>query len=105
MKALEKPGILAGSLVGAILTIPLIAVFYSAWKLVGLPFVPFDLFDWMTRVLPGSVLTFGIDVMVKVIRTLNVGPTASTAKTAEQAMAIVGMLIAGVVAGAVFFAV
>jgi hypothetical protein len=31
-----------------------------AWKVAGLPFVPFDVFDWMTRILPGQVLAFGI---------------------------------------------
>src|SRR4051812_2802235 len=70
MKSTTKPGILAGALVGAMLTIALVAVFYAAWKIAGLPFVPFDVFDWMTRVLPGRVLTLGIDVMVTVIRGL-----------------------------------
>jgi hypothetical protein len=42
-----------GALVGALLTAPLIGVMYLADQLGGLPFVPFDLFDWLTRVLPG----------------------------------------------------
>jgi hypothetical protein len=42
------------------LTASLIAVFYLAWKVAGLPFVPFDVFDWMTRILPGQVLAAGI---------------------------------------------
>jgi hypothetical protein len=84
-----------GSFVGAMLTLSLIVVFYLGWKLAGLPFIPFDVFDWTARVLPGRVLALGIDTMVKVIRALNIGPTDVTAKTAEQAMAVVGMFVAG----------
>jgi hypothetical protein len=38
-----RPGLVAGALVAAMLTASLIAVFYLAWKVAGLPFVPFDL--------------------------------------------------------------
>jgi hypothetical protein len=94
-----------GSFVGAMLTLSLIVVFYLGWKLAGLPFIPFDVFDWTARVLPGRVLALGIDTMVKVIRALNIGPTDVTAKTAEQAMAVVGMFVAGVIAAAVLSAI
>ena len=83
----------------------LIAVFYMAWRLAGLPFAPFDVFDWMARKLPGSVIAFGIDAIVYVIRTLHLGPTAETAKIAEKAMGIAGLLITGAVAGAALFAI
>jgi DMSO/TMAO reductase YedYZ molybdopterin-dependent catalytic subunit len=100
-----KAGILTGALVGAMLTAALIAIFYLAWKLVGLPFVAFDVFDWISRKLPGSIITFGIDMMVRVIRALNLGATAEAAKTAEQTMAVAGMFITGVITGAIVFAV
>jgi DMSO/TMAO reductase YedYZ molybdopterin-dependent catalytic subunit len=105
MKVLHKPGILAGAAVGALLTAALIGVFFAAWQLGGLPFVPFDVFDWMARVLPGRVIAFGIGSMVAVIRSLHVGPTSVVAKGVEQAMGIAGLLITGVVGGAVLFAV
>jgi DMSO/TMAO reductase YedYZ molybdopterin-dependent catalytic subunit len=101
----KKPGFLTGALVGALLTAPLLAVFYAGWKLAGLPFVPFHVFDWTARILPGRVITFGIDSMVRVIRGLNIADTASAAKAAEQAMAIVVFLVAGVVAGGLVFAI
>jgi DMSO/TMAO reductase YedYZ molybdopterin-dependent catalytic subunit len=102
---MTKPGALIGALVGALLAPPLIGVFYLGWKLAGLPFVPFDLFDWVARRLPGSVLTFGIETLVKVIRVLNLGSTAPVAKTVEQVMAIVGLLLTGVLGGAILFAI
>jgi DMSO/TMAO reductase YedYZ molybdopterin-dependent catalytic subunit len=98
-----RPGLTTGALVAALLTASLISVFYLAWKVAGLPFVPFDVFDWTTRILPGQVLAFGIGAMVTVIRALNLGPTAAAAKTAEHAMAIAGMFIAGLTAGTILF--
>ncbi len=104
-KTSDRPGILIGALIGAFLTAPLIAVFYLAWTLFGAPFVPFNVFDWTSRALPGAVLTVGIDSMVKLIHLLRLGDTASAAKTAEQTIAIVVFLVAGIVAGVLFFAV
>ena len=93
-----------GALIGLILTVPLTALFYAAYRREGLPFLPFNLFDWATRHLPGKVLAFGIGAMVHTIGWLHLGDTATTAKLAEQMMAVVGFVIAGMVVGAVFFA-
>ncbi|HEV8608518.1 MAG TPA: molybdopterin-dependent oxidoreductase [Thermoanaerobaculia bacterium] len=102
---MRKPGVATGALVGAFLTASLIAGFYLGWKLAGLPFVPFQVFDWTARVLPGGVITFGIDSMVKVIRLLKIADTSSAAKAAEQSMAIALFLVAGALLGAVLFAI
>lgn len=99
-----RQSMLAGAVAGVMLTSSLVAVFYLAWRLAGMPFAPFDVFDWISRTLPGSIVTFGIDTIVSVIRTLNLGATAETAKIAEQTMAIAGFLVAGAIAGAVLFA-
>jgi DMSO/TMAO reductase YedYZ molybdopterin-dependent catalytic subunit len=101
----RKPGFLTGALVGALLTAPLVAVFFVGWRLFELPFAPFNVFDWIARVLPGRVITFGIDSMVKAIRALHIGDTASAAKAAEQTMAIVIFVVAGALTGAVLFAI
>lgn len=95
----------AGLFVAAMVTAALIAILYFGWTVIGLPFAPFDVFDWMTRVLPGSVIAFGIHTMVVVIRGLNLGPTATTAKAAEQAMGIIGFFVTGLVVGIVLFGV
>jgi len=92
-------------MVGALLTAALIAIFYAGWRLADLPFVPFDVFDWTTRVLPGAFIEFVIGAMVAAIRGLHLGPTSVAAKIIEQAMGIGGLFITGVVAGAVFFGV
>jgi DMSO/TMAO reductase YedYZ molybdopterin-dependent catalytic subunit len=93
-----------GALIGLILTVPLMVIFYAAYRRAGLPFLPFQLFDWGTRHLPGPILAFGIGSMVRAIRWFHLGNTATTAKLAEQAMAALGFLISGMLVGAAFFA-
>jgi DMSO/TMAO reductase YedYZ molybdopterin-dependent catalytic subunit len=98
-------GVLIGSAVGALLILALIAVFYAGWRLADLPFVPFDVFDWTTRILPGAVIEFVISAMVAAIRGLHLGPTSVVAKIIEQAIGIANLFITGVVAGGVLFGV
>jgi DMSO/TMAO reductase YedYZ molybdopterin-dependent catalytic subunit len=104
MSSPNRPGPVSGAAVGVMLTASLISVFYLAWRLAGLPFAAFDIFDWMARKLPGSVLTSGIDAIVFITRTLHLGPTAETAKIVEKTMAIAGLLVTGAIAGAALFA-
>jgi DMSO/TMAO reductase YedYZ molybdopterin-dependent catalytic subunit len=98
-------GVLMGATVGALLTAALIAVFYAGWRLADLPFVPFDVFDWTTRVLPGAVIEFVIGTMVTTIHGLHLGPTSVVAKIIEQTMGIANLFVTGVVAGAGLFRV
>ena len=93
-----------GALIGALLTAPLIGVMYLADKLLGLPFVPFDLFDWITRVLPGPMVTVGIDLMIDAMRLVGLS-VASNAKAAEKVAAVAQFFLMGVVIGAVFYLV
>lgn len=99
----SNTGILIGAAVGALLTAAMIAVFYAGWRLADLPFVPFDVFDWTTRVLPGAVIEFVISTMVAAIRGLHMGPTSVVAKIIEQTMGIANLFITGIVAGGVLF--
>jgi DMSO/TMAO reductase YedYZ molybdopterin-dependent catalytic subunit len=91
--------------VAAMVTAALIGILFFAWRVVGLPFVPFDEFDALTRLLPGRFIAFGISTMVTVIRALNLGSTAETAKAAEQAMAILLLFASGVIGGVILFAI
>jgi len=93
-----------GAAAGLLLTSPLVALWYAGSAVSSLPFVPFDIFDALARVLPGSVLTFGIDLLVTVIGALRLGPTAGTAKLAEQTMAVTLVLIVGTASAAIVFA-
>lgn len=92
-----------GAVSGASLAAALAAVSYLGWQLLGLPFAPFDLFDRLTRALPGSLVTLWIDSAVAVLRWMHAGSTAAAAKSAEQVMAIVVLCAGGAAIGAVAF--
>jgi len=87
-----------GLLVGLLLTVPMTALMYLAFKWLNLPFLPYDLFDWVARVLPGPVITFGIDLMIDTMRLLGID-VAATAKTAERVMAVMQFLGGGLAFG------
>jgi len=100
---MKKPGAGIGALVGALVTVPIVVLFLVAGRLFGLPVAPFDLFDWTTRRLPGGLVNFGIDAMVRTIGALGLTGTDTVAKAAEQAMAIGLSLVAGTIAGSLLF--
>ena len=106
MKTTYKPTWWVGALIGSGLTAALIAIFYLAQQLVGTVFVPFDVFDWVSRIEQlGGLIRFGVETMVSIITTLKLGEISSTAKTAENAMAILGMFATGVVVSAILYAI
>ena len=76
-----------GALVGGLLTVPMVAVMYLSDKWLNLSFAPYDIFDWIARILPGPVVTFGIDLMIDSLETLGLN-VAATAKTAENTLAV-----------------
>ena len=84
---MQRLGIATGALVGALLTAPLIALMYLGRELAGLPFVPFDLFDWATRVLPGWLVTFGIDLMIDTMLLMGIS-VPDAAKAAERLISL-----------------
>jgi hypothetical protein len=60
MRTQGKPGLWLGLWSGLFLTLPLVAIFYLGYRLTTLPFPPFSLFDWQTRILPGQILAKGM---------------------------------------------
>ncbi|MBI4545916.1 MAG: molybdopterin-binding oxidoreductase, partial [Gemmatimonadetes bacterium] len=93
-----------GAMGGAGFALPLLAIFYLLRQVAKLSFPPFDLFDWMARRLPGPVVTFGIDLMVSVLRLLPVGETSAAAKNAEQLLALGMFVLVCALAGAFLYA-
>jgi DMSO/TMAO reductase YedYZ molybdopterin-dependent catalytic subunit len=101
---MKKPSLLEGALIGGLFTLPLAALFYLASQTVGLPFVPFDVLDWMARNLPGGVIRVILDLMVGLLTVLSIG-VREAAKTAEQMLSLIGLVATGALAGLVLFAV
>ncbi len=99
----SEPSGASGALAGILVTAPLIAMLYLGTAAFGLPFPPFDVFDWLARILPGDVITLGISALVRVIVGLQLGETSATAKILEQAAALALFLGLGMTGGALFF--
>ena len=93
-----------GLLAGGLLAAPLVGLLYLADKLAGLPFAPFALFDWIARVLPGPVVTFGIDLMIDGLRLAGLS-VAAAAKTGEQTIAVLMFFLIGTAGGVLFFGI
>ena len=98
---MTRKSVLLGLALGALTSIPVLVLSYLGHWLLTLPFVPFNLFDWQARVLPGRVITFGIDTIVNLILALNLGSLSQTAKLAEQILALTQFVLTGAVFGAV----
>ena len=87
-----------GALLGLLLTLPLTAVMALAAAATGVRFPPFDLFEWLTRTLPGGALAWGIASLVAVLGALGLD-LRTTSKLAEQALALASFVVGGVVVG------
>ena len=90
-----------GLATGAVLTAPLLGVF-ALGALSGLPFVPFTVFEWFIRALPGRLVIFGLELTVRVLEGLGFN-IKNTAKTAEQVLAIGSLFVGGLVIALLFF--
>jgi DMSO/TMAO reductase YedYZ molybdopterin-dependent catalytic subunit len=98
---MRHPSLLLGALLGGLTSLPLIALSYLGERVAGLPFVPFDLFDWLARILPGRLITAVIDAMVSIIVFLGLGEISTAAKRLEQAQGILMVIVGGVIVGLV----
>lgn len=102
MTAPTKNRLLSATLLSAVLlTPPLLAVFYAGSALFGLPFPPFVLFEWLVRVLPGSLLTAGIEGLTAALPALGLSVSES-AKAVEQGLAVIVCAIALLIAAVVW---
>lgn len=95
----KRISLITGGLLGAVTGLTVVGLTYLAERFIGLPFVPFDIFDWMARNLPGGLITFVIDTMVMVIAALNLGSTSVVGKLVEQSIAIVQFILSSALLG------
>ena len=96
---MKRSLLLVSTLYGFLTGLVLLALSYIGNAWFELPFLPFDLFDWLTRHLPGSIIEGGIRTMVSVIIAMDLGPTDTTAKLAEQIQALGVVLVTGIIFG------
>ncbi len=97
----RKVSIVSGALIGAITTIPITAILYAGGQTLFTPEPYFELFDRISRVLPGPLITFAIDTMVSVFSKLPGVSTDGAAKAFKQAIAILIFIALGAIFGAI----
>lgn len=99
----KRSALWTGVLLGALSSLTLIGVLALFETLLGTPFVPFDIFDWMARTLPGWLIGSVISLMVAIIRFLQgflpIGDISTSAKLAEQGIAILQLILGGAAFG------
>jgi DMSO/TMAO reductase YedYZ molybdopterin-dependent catalytic subunit len=101
----RKPGVLTGAFVGGLLMIPVIAISFLGQQLAGFPFIPSILFGFGRDYAPGEIVPRIIGLMSSTIISLNVGRVDVVAKQVEYVIELTTLIILGIVAGAIFFAI
>lgn len=98
----EPPNAAYGFLIGLLIGLPLTAVQFLAMVLLDFPFSPFDLFDFLARILPGDLTTLSIETLVNLLTALGLS-LQGTSKAAEMVIAIILFLVLeGVASGAAY---
>jgi len=95
----RKVSLLAGAIFGFVITAAASAVFFLGNIFVTLPQPYLELFDRVARLIPGALITFGIDTMVAIFSRIPGVATDQASKAAEQALAVILFLILGAVFG------
>ncbi|MBK9124117.1 MAG: molybdopterin-dependent oxidoreductase [Chloroflexi bacterium] len=98
---IRPPGILTGILVGILIALPVIAIFFALNALLALPVLPINVMDWLPNNLPNDLLNFGKQTMADVLVALNIGRLDQVAKIAEGIIGtatLFGMIVVAVAA-------
>jgi DMSO/TMAO reductase YedYZ molybdopterin-dependent catalytic subunit len=92
---------LTGLATGALLGAALLGVF-ALGSLAGLTNAAYSLFEWLTRVLPGRVVIFGLETTLRTLEALGLN-IKDTSKVTEEAIALTELFVASAVIGLLFF--
>ena len=97
---MSKNRTLYGAFVGFILSFPIIGILYLSSQAFGAPFAPFAAFEWITRTLPGPLVTGGIDLLNGALFYLGISGV-SAAKSSERLLALGLFSLIGAIEGTV----
>lgn len=88
-----KNRLLIGTTIGFFLGLPWLALMFAGQQILGTPHIPFELFELITRVLPGGIISLGIEWLIELVIFLGLGQTAATGKMVEIAAAYLLALV------------
>ena len=78
-----KSQFLIGFSTALLVTLPWLALMHLGQQILGAPQVPFELFEFLTRILPGNLISLGIEWLIQFVTFFGLGQTASSAKSIE----------------------
>ncbi len=82
-----KTRFLVGLTVGLFIGLPWLALMYAGQQVIGTPHIPFELFEYLTRVLPGGIISLGIEWLIEFVTFFDLGQTSASGKIIEIAAA------------------
>src|SRR3972149_9031341 len=88
-----KYRLITGAALGSLVGLPYLAILSAGQQIARLPLVPVDLFEWLTRLLPGGVVTLGLEGMINLLHALQLGPPSIFGKAAEFGLAYLVTLL------------
>lgn len=78
---------ITGITVGFIISFPWLALMYAGQRLFGWMHIPFEFFEFLSRSLPGGVITASIEALIQFVTFTGLGQTSFTGKLLEIAFA------------------
>ena len=70
--------LLIGVTVGFFICLPWLALMYAGQLILGTPHIPFELFEFLTRVLPEGIISLGVEWLIELITFFGLGQTSTT---------------------------
>jgi DMSO/TMAO reductase YedYZ molybdopterin-dependent catalytic subunit len=94
------PSVWRSALLCALWTLAFVGVAALLRVTAGVPDPAYALFEWISRVLPGAIITVGIETIVGLVRMLGASSTSAAAKAIEQVLAVLVAVGVGAISGA-----
>ncbi len=78
-----KTGTVTGFTVGLFLGLPWLALMYAGQQIADTSHIPFELFEFLTRSLPGGIISLGIEWLIQIVSFIKLSQTAAAGKVIE----------------------
>lgn len=84
-----KPRSIAGMTVGFLISFPWLVLMYAGQRLFGWMHIPFEFFEFLSRILPGGLVTAAIESLITFVNYLGIGQTSAVGKLIEFGIAYI----------------
>ena len=96
----SKGRFFSGITIGFFVSLPWLALMYAGQRLFSWTHIPFELFEFISWSLPGQVVTFSIETLIRIVIFTGIGQTSATGKLIEIVLAyLLAIVILSLLAG------